>query len=125
MWTRDGPKFVQDEGKVFIILMELYGLKSIVAASRAFLAEWLEETGFKSIIADADVWIRPKIKSDGEHYYEFILVYVDDMLEISQDAVSEIREIAEKFKLKKDEIEPPTVYLRVWLATKELNGNQV
>ena len=27
IWTRDGPKFGQDEGKVFIIVMKLYGLK--------------------------------------------------------------------------------------------------
>ena len=36
---RDGPKFVKDEGKVFIIVMALYGLKSSGAAFREFLAE--------------------------------------------------------------------------------------
>ena len=47
-----------------------------------------------------DAWIRPATKSDGDQYYEFILVYVDDLLAISQYAVSVIRELPEKFKLK-------------------------
>ena len=57
--------------------------------------------GFKSNIADPDVWIRPAAKPYGEQYYEFILVYVDNMLSIRQDSVSVIREVAEKSKLKK------------------------
>ena len=57
--------------------------------------------GFKSSIADPDVWIRPATIADDEKYYEFILVYVDYLLLIIQYAVSMIREVAEKFKLKK------------------------
>ena len=66
---------------------------------------------FKSMIADPDIWIRPATKADGEQYYEFILVYVDDMIATSQDTVSMIREVAEKFKFKKDKIDPPEIYL--------------
>ena len=47
IWTRAGPKFGQDEGKVIIIVMALYGLKSSGAAFRTFLAERLENMGFK------------------------------------------------------------------------------
>ena len=57
--------------------------------------------GFKSIIVDPDVWIRPAIKPDGHQYYEFILLYVYYMITIDQDAVSVIMEVAEKFKMKK------------------------
>ena len=67
--------------------------------------------GFKSSIADPDIGFRPATKPDGEQYYEFILVYVEDMLAISQDSVSLIRGVAEKLKLKKDKIEPPEIYL--------------
>ena len=52
-------------------------------------------------------------------------MYVDNLLSISHDAVSVIREVAEKFKLKKDKIEPPEIYPGGQLAGKELNGNQV
>ena len=57
---------------------------------------------FKSSIADPDVWIRPATKADGEQYYKFILVYVEDLISISQDSVFAIREVAEKFELKQD-----------------------
>ena len=56
--------------------------------------------GFNSSIADPDVLFNPATKADGDQYYEFILVYVDDLLAISQYAVSVIRELPEKFKLK-------------------------
>ena len=81
--------------------MALYGLKSSGSVFRAFLAEKLDEMGFNSSIADPDVWFSPATKVDDEHYYEFILVYVDNLLAISQDEVSVIREVTEKFKLKK------------------------
>ena len=93
--------------------MVLYGLKSSGAAFRAFLAEQLDKTVLNSSITDMDLWIRPSTKADGEHYYEFIFVYVDDILDIIQDTVSAIREVAEKFKLKKDKIEPPDICLGV------------
>ena len=53
--TRDGPEFGQGEGKVLIIMMALYGLKSSGAAFRAFLAEQLGKMGFKSSISDTYV----------------------------------------------------------------------
>ena len=52
-------------------------------------------------------------------------MYSENMLAISQYAVSVIREVADKFKLKKDKIEPPEIYPRGRLESKELNGNKV
>ena len=42
--------------------------------------------GFKSCLADPNVWLHPATKDDGTEYYEYILVYVDDLLVISGDA---------------------------------------
>ena len=39
IWTRAVPEFEMDEGKVFIMVRSLYGLKSSGAAFGAFLAE--------------------------------------------------------------------------------------
>ena len=83
---------------MFIVVVVLYGLKSSGSVLRAFLAEQLDEMGFNSSIADTDLWIRPATKADGEQYYKFILVYVDDLFAISQDAIVSIREVAENFK---------------------------
>jgi hypothetical protein len=89
MWTRAGPEFGNDQGKVFIITRALYGLKSSGVAFREFLAERLDEMGFKSTNIDPDVWIRPATKPDGKEHYEYILVYVDDIQEawLSQENI--------------------------------------
>ena len=50
------------------------------------------------------------------------LAYVDDLLAISSDARSVILEVTEKFKLRKDKIEPPEIYLGRRLAKKLFNG---
>ena len=111
IWTRAGPEFGQDEGKMFIIVMVFYGLKSSGAAFRIFLTGRLNKMGFKSSISDPDLWIRPATKADGEQYYELNFVYVDYIILISQYTVSVMREVPEKFKLKKYKIQPPEVYL--------------
>ena len=113
------------EGKVFIEVRDLYGLKISGAAFREFLADQLDNMVFKSSIADLDVWMREATKNDCEEYYNYILVYIDDLLAISSDARSVILEVAEKFKLKKDKIEPLEIYLGRSIAKKLLNGKQI
>ena len=85
-WIRAGPEFGAEQGKVFIVVRALYGLKSASAAFRAFMAKQLDEIGFKSSPADPDVWLRPAVKDDGEEYYEYVMMYVDDILAISMRA---------------------------------------
>ena len=46
------------------------------------MAKKLDEIGFKSIPADTDVWIRSAIKPDSEEYYEYVMIYVDNILAI-------------------------------------------
>ena len=36
--------------------------------------------------ADPDGWMRPAIKSDGSKCYEYVLLYVDDALVVSENA---------------------------------------
>ena len=103
----------------FIIVKALYHLKSSGAAFRAFLAETLDEIGFKSSEADPDVWLKPAVKTDGEEYYKYILVYVDDILYISHKAKETMSLIAKDFMFKKDEIKPPEIYLGARLEKKE------
>jgi len=61
----------------------LYGLKSSGAAWRVHLAQTLQDLGYKSSYADLDVWYRAATMADGFNYYEYVLVYVDDILTIS------------------------------------------
>ena len=125
VWTRGGPEFGSYEGHVFIIVKALYGLKSSGAAFRAHLAEVLDNIGFRSSMADPDVWMRAAVKNDGEKYYEFILVYVDDLLCMSYDPKSPMEEISEVLRFKRDKMEPPDIYLGARLEEKELNGRKM
>ena len=125
IWTRGGPEFGSEKGQPFLVVNALYGLKSSGAAFRSFLAAKLDDMGFKSTLADPDVWIRPAVKSDGEEYYQYMLVYVDDLLCVAHDATAPLREVMSDFKFKKDAIEPPEIYLGARLQRKDLNGSKV
>ena len=93
VYIRGGPEFGPDEGKTFIIRKALCGLKSASAAFRSYLADKLEEIGFKSSIADPDVWMRPASASDGTQYYSYVLAYVDDILAIDKDPDTIVKQI--------------------------------
>ena len=125
VWMRGDKLFGELEGKVLIVKKALYGLRSSSAAFRSFLAETLDNMGFKSSEADPDVWLRPAMKPDGEEYYEYVLCYVDDVLGISINAKELLQEIQRDFKFKKDEIKPPNFYLGGNVERKELNGKKI
>ena len=91
VWTRAGPEFGSDAGKIMLVVRALYGLKSSGAAFRALLAETLYDLNYRPTKADPDVWLRPAVKPDGFEYYELVLCYVDDVLCMSHDAMKTIR----------------------------------
>ena len=63
---RAGPEFGAEQEKVFIVIRDLYGLKSASVAFISFMAMKLDEIVFKSSSADPDVCLRPAIKPYGE-----------------------------------------------------------
>ena len=72
----------------------------------------MEFLNFKSCQADPNVWFGSAIKSDGNTYYEYILLYVDDAHVVSENAESILHnELGRYFHLKEESIGPPTVYL--------------
>ena len=124
IWTRAGPEFGSDQGKIMIVVRALYGLKSSGAAFRALLAETLHDLGYVPSKADPDVWMRPAVKSNGFTYYEYVLCYVDDVLCISDQAMNTMKGIQETFKLKDDKIEEPDVYLGASLSKMNNETNK-
>jgi hypothetical protein len=108
-----GPEFgVENIGRVALIRRALYGGK---VAGRDFwhhLRECMARLGFKSSRADPDVWFRLSTQSTGESYYEYVLLYVDDVLVISERAEAVLRnEIGKDWVLKPESIGPPSQYL--------------
>ena len=70
-----GPEFGDREGHTLIIRKALYGLKSSGLRWRERFAGVLRSMGFFPSKAENDIWMRDK----GDHY-EYIGVYVDDLI---------------------------------------------
>ena len=68
--------------------------------------------------------MRPAIKSDGSPYYEYILLYTDDSLVVSQNAENTLRNDLERyFELKEESIRPPDIYLEGHCRKIQLENN--
>jgi hypothetical protein len=74
------------------------------------LVQNLEDMGYKSSIADPDVFIRRAAKPDGFEYYEFLLMYVDDCLCVSARPEDTMDILGKIYDLK-DTVKPPKRYL--------------
>ncbi len=93
-----------------MIVRALYGLKSSGAAWRAHLANTLQQLGYKSCLADPDVWFRPATKDNDYQYYEYVLVYVDDLLVLSHQGEKTMKALEDFYRLK-DGFAQPNRYL--------------
>jgi hypothetical protein len=103
---------LENVGKRAKIVRALYGGKASGRDFRNHLRSCMQHLGFQSCLADADVWLRPATKSDGSEYYEYVLLYTDDALVISENAERILRnEIGKYFDLKEGSIGPPDIYL--------------
>ena len=69
IWTVAGPEFGSDIGKIFIINMALYGLKSSGAAFCSLLADTLHELNYVISKADPDVYMQLAVKPNDFEYY--------------------------------------------------------
>jgi hypothetical protein len=74
------------------------------------LVQNLMDMGYRSTIADPDVFIRKASKPNGFEYFEFLLTYVDDCLCISARPEDTMEVIGKIYDLK-DTVKPPERYL--------------
>ena len=110
IWVQAGPEFGSDQGSVMIVKKALYGLKSSGFSWKKMLVQNLEDMGYKSSIADPDVFIRPAAKENGFEYYEMLLTYVDDCLCVSAKPQETMDALGKIYDLK-DTVKPPERYL--------------
>jgi hypothetical protein len=109
-----GPEFgLENVGKCAKIIRALYGGKNAGADYwRHVRSAMGEEMGFISCKAEPDVWFRPSTKEDGTDYYQYVLLYTDDILAIMENPETFIREeLSNKFVVKPNSIGKPTQYL--------------
>lgn len=111
VYTVCGPEFGSMQGRIARIVRALYGLKSSGAAWRAHLASTLSDIGFQPSRGDRDVWLRPAVKEDGTRYYEYVLVYTDDLLVISKKPKEVMDKLGTYYVIKPDSIKKPDKFL--------------
>ena len=112
------------EGRPCKLVRALYGLKSSGAAWRAMFSNFVTNTlGFTPTRIDPDVYYRKSIRPDGDAYYEYMLVYVDDVLAISLNPTEIMVEIGKHFTIKDNKYGEPTAYLGANIEKVQLEDN--
>lgn len=65
-----------------------------------------------SCLVDPNIWLRLIARcQSGEEYYKYLLVYVDDLLALSEQPKVICNDINQYFKLKPESVGEPDLYL--------------
>jgi hypothetical protein len=98
-------------------------LKSSGFSWKKMLVQNLWDMGYRSTIADPDVFMRKASKSNGFEYYEYMLTYVDDCLCVSHRPEDTMDVIGKIYDLK-DMVKPPERYLGANIKKWQLPDGQ-
>lgn len=92
-----GPEFGALEGHTLVIYKALYGLRSSGLCWHQRFADVLRSLNFVPCKSENDIWMRPTSDT-----YEYIAVYVDDLLIAAKDpsSITKVLEEQHLFKLK-------------------------
>ena len=106
VYFRAGPEFGERAGHLFRIHKALYGLCSSGKRWSETFSEVLKDMGFFPSLAEHDIWMR----HCGDHY-EYVAVYVDDLLIASKDPNAIIKALTDKYHFKLKGTGPVTFHL--------------
>ena len=121
--TTLGTKFGENKHKTAIIVRALYGLASSGASFRNHVADCMYHLGYKSCLADPDLWNKPDVREEDKYeYYLYVLLYVDDCLCIHHSAEEELNKIDKFFMMKAGSIGGPDIYLGAKVKTMKMNN---
>ena len=95
LYIMAGPEFGELEGHTLIVHKALYGLRTSGARWAERLADSLRALGFISSYADPAIWMREQ-----EDHWEYVCVWVDDMLIMSKNTKSIITQLEKEYTLK-------------------------
>jgi Reverse transcriptase (RNA-dependent DNA polymerase) len=101
-----GPEFGSLEGHTLLIDKALYGLRSSGLCWHQRFSDVLRSMGFIPSKAEADIWMR-----ENNMLYEYIAVYVDDLLIAAVNPEAIVKELSEKHKFKLKGVGPLTYHL--------------
>ena len=87
------PEFsVENVGRVALIHGALYGGKSVGKDFRSHLRSCMHHLNFSSCPSDPDIWMGKVQKADSLPCYDYMLLYTDDALVVSERADAILRE---------------------------------
>ena len=96
--------------KKAIILQALYVLKLEGASFGNYITDCMHLLGYEPFRADPDLWFKDQVRpNNGFEYYEYVLLYVDDSLAISHDAMDALDRMDKFFMIKKGSIGDPDI----------------
>jgi hypothetical protein len=101
-----GPEFGPLEGHLLTIEKALYGLRSSGARWHDRFADTLRNMGYSTCKADPDVWLK-----DCTTHYEYVCVYVDDIMMLGKDPQSFFDELTHKYNYKLKGVGTPVYHL--------------
>ena len=106
------PEFcLKNVSKVALICCALYGGKVLGANFWKLLGSCLAYLGFTSCKADPAIWMREAQKDDGSEYWEYVLVYMDNVPCNSMDAENLLQNESRKyFFIKPKSVGLPKIY---------------
>ncbi len=120
-WVECGPEFGSDNlGKVVVVTRAIHGIKSSEKEFRNYLRDCMEHIGYKSSLSDLNLWLRESKLANGTDYYEYILLYVENCLVVSENPKDTLHRLGQYFPLKPDSVGPPKLYLGGKLSKLEL-----
>ncbi len=124
MHTTCGLEFGQEyQGCYSIICKALYGLKSSGAVWCTMFAGSLQDIGHKALLANPGVWLRPTVKPNDSHYYEYVFIYVNRILVLLVHPQETMLTLSKFYQLKEGSIGKPTTYLGAQIREHRLPDN--
>ena len=101
-----GPEFGALEGHTFIIFKALYGLRTSGKSWHSRFSDTLRDLGYFPCKADPDIWIK-----DCDTQYEYVCVYVDDIMHMSKNPQAFFDALKTKYNYKLAGVGEPSYHL--------------
>jgi hypothetical protein len=95
---------------VMKVVRAWYGLKSSGASWHAMLSQTMHDMKDERCKADHNVWLCPAVTPDGFEYYEYVLIFVDDILHMSHNPGDTMGTLAKLYELKEGSVGVPDRY---------------
>ena len=88
-------------------------------------AQTLSDLGYTSSKADPDVWLKAETKPNGDEYYSYVLVYVDDVLHLHYNPDLFMNALEKIYRLKENSTGEPGRYLGSNIEKVQLKNGDI